>query len=163
VVAKDNNFKEKISLLVKSWRKENIYNFNNLDSSLYFVLYIVIPIIITFASLNALNNDDNAIVYCYVTILISTLNGVYDSINRWKSGIKSIHNTKLFIIIVSNAVIGIYCTYVIVNILINPNWNCRMDCILLVYFFTIVVALSDICACVSREMALFECVRKNEV
>ena len=163
MAAKDNNFKGNVSLLLKNWRKENIYNFNNLDSFLYLILYIVIPVIITSASLDALKNDGTSIVYCYVTILISTLNGGYDSINRWKSGIRSIHNTKLFIILVSNVVIGIYCTYVIFNKLINPSRNCRMDCILLVYFFTIAISLSDICACVSKEMALFECIRKNGV
>lgn len=153
MAAKENNIKKKVSLLVRNWRKENIYNFNNLDSFLYFVLYIVIPVIITSASLNALNNDGIAVVYCYITILISALNGIYDSINRWNSGIRSIRNTKLFIIIASNTVIGIYCTYVILNILINPNWNCRMDYILLVYFFTIVISLSDVCACVSKEIS----------
>lgn len=149
------------SSIVENWVRENIYDFRKGDGAAYFVLYILIPVIITIVSLSELQEDGISIVYCYITILISALNSIYDGANRWKENKKSVHNTKIFVILGSNSVVVVYCIYIIMYILITSNVKCRFDWILLVYFFSVAVSLADIIACFSKEMTLQNCVGKS--
>lgn len=149
------------SSVVESWMRENIYDFRKGDGTAYFVLYILIPVIITIVSLSELKGDGISVVYCYITILISALNGIYDGANRWKGNKKSVHNTKIFIILGANTFVAVYCVYVVMYILITKNLKCRFDWMLLAYFFSIAVSFADIIACFLKEMTLQNCVGRS--
>lgn len=133
----------------------NIYNHKKHDGILYIIFYIIIPVIITAWSLYAFPSDFAASVYCYLTILISALNCMYDAINRWQDE-KSIINVKLVIIIVSVSVIWIYCLVVIMGMLITTNTNLRADIFFCAYFATIIVALFDFVCCIASDLTIRE-------
>lgn len=148
--------KDKLRLICKSWINdaENIFDLKKGDGVAYLVLYVFIPVIITWISLNTLLIDNISIIYCYLTILISALNSMYDAANRWNTKKKSLRNTKLFFILLSNIVVAAYCIYVIMFILISKNLNCRYDWILTSYFIAIIVAIIDATHCFTKDMAL---------
>jgi len=116
------------------------------DATAYMVFYVVIPIIITFISLRVLTTDLVSGIYCYVTILVSVLNGIYDGANRWRSGIRSRRNAKIFAIWIFNGIVAVYCIYVILSVLIIKKTDCRNDYILLSYIGTCFVAIWDFVA-----------------
>ena len=153
----DSDSKKK-NLLFENWVKENIYNYNKADSVAYLVLYLLIPVIITVISLSELPKDNIARLYCYITILISVFNSIYDSFGRWNSNNKSVRNTKLFLIVLSNVFVAIYCIFIIMEILISSNLKCRFDEFLCVYFIAIIVSLFDIGACFFKDMAFRQCI-----
>lgn len=158
-----DKFKRNIGFLSENWARENIYNFRKGDGVAYLALYILIPVIITIVSLSEIAiNDDISIIYCYITILISALNSIYDGANRWKSNIKSVHNTKLFIILGADAVIVIYCIILVLYMLISKNFGYRKDAVLLVYFLAVAVSFFDIAACFFKDMSLQYCIEKSE-
>lgn len=121
----------------------NIFNFKIEDATAYFVFYVVIPIIVTYISLKVFPSDITSGVYCYVTILVSILNSMYDGAGRWRSGTKSRRNAKIFAIWVCDAIVGVYCLYVIFSVLIMNNMNCRQDWILFTYGGAVSVVLWD--------------------
>ena len=90
-----NNKNSKTHLVISSWISENIFDFRKGDSIAYFALYVLVPVIITWVSLKTLSTDDVSIIYCYMTILISALNSIYDGANRWNSKYKSIRNARI--------------------------------------------------------------------
>lgn len=139
-----------------SWINANIFNFRKGDSIAYLSLYIVIPVIITWISLQVLPMDNISIIYCYLTILISSLNSIYDSANRWNSATRSIYNLKLFIIMLSNLIIIIYCFYVVMYILISQSTNCRCDWILFSYIFATIISLVDAISCFTNDIIIHE-------
>jgi len=139
-----------------SWINANIFNFRKGDSIAYLSLYIVIPVIITWISLQVLPMDNISIIYCYLTILISSLNSIYDSANRWNSATRSVYNLKLFIIMLSNLIITIYCFYVVMYILISQSTNCRCDWILFSYIFAIIISLVDAINCFTNDIIIHE-------
>lgn len=152
-VQKDKKTKEHIKLFFKDWMNNNIFLWKKWDSIAYFALFIIIPIAVTWISLSTLSSDNISKVYCYLTIFISSLNSLYDCANRWKEE-RSIHNTKIFLIILSNIVIAVYCTIVILYILITKNLNMRFDGIFFVYLIAVIITLFDIIACFAQEMAI---------
>lgn len=144
--------------LKDSWIKNNMFKFKVGDATAYFVLYIIIPVVITAISLKTLSTDNLSVIYCYITIFISAANCIYDGANRWDSTTKSVLNTKIFIIFISNTVIAVYCLCVILYILISNNICRSFDKVLFVYFFTVFVSLFDVVACFVRKMAFKDCV-----
>ncbi len=134
------------------WVQGNIYNFRKHDGALYFVFYIIIPVIVTAWSLYALPDDSVAGAYCYLTILISALNCLYDAVNRWQDE-RSVINVKLAIMMASVAIVAIYCFAVLVGILVTAAANpeapsaLRADAFFCVYFGTIMIALFDFGCC----------------
>ena len=147
---KENSFKK--------WIRNNIFEGNIFqekiyDGCLYFVLYIVLPIIITSASLIALGNADVMnVTYCYITILISALGCIYDAINRWEQKDGSERNRKLFIMILCLICVAIYCLVVIFAALI-PRMIIRKDVFLLAYVASNVIAIMDAANCVLIKLA----------
>jgi len=131
---------------------ENIFEGKMLDSALYFVFYIFVPVVVTIFSLKEFPTETVSGIYCYVSILVSSLNGIYDATNRWRRE-KSFRNTKIFAIGLCNAVVALYCFAVIVSTLVAKSVNFRWDWILIVYIGTIVIALSDALASVSQYVA----------
>lgn len=147
----------------KNWMANNIYRRKKGDGVAYFTLYIIIPIIITAVSLSVLASDNVSILYCYVTILISALNSIYDGANRWDNSEKSILNTKLFIVMAVDTLVAIYCAYVILYIMISDKANCRFDWILLVYAITFLISLVDTIGCFIPHLALFGYMKKEVI
>ena len=121
----------------------NIFNRKIGDSTAYLIFYVIIPVLVTYLSLKVFPSDLTSGVYCYVTILVSILNSMYDGAGRWRSGTKSRRNAKILVIWLSDGVVGIYCLYVIFSVLIVHNINCRQDWILLAYGGAVLVALWD--------------------
>lgn len=129
------------------WIEGNIFQEKIHDGCLYFALYIVLPIIITSASLIALDNADVMnVTYCYITILISSLGCIYDAINRWEHKDGSERNRKLFIMLLCLVCVAIYCLVVIFIALI-PRMIIRMDVFLLAYVASSVIAIVDVANC----------------
>lgn len=143
-----------------NYAKENIFNYRKGDGIAYLVFYILIPVMVTAVSLKALPSEDTKIIYCYITILISAFNSIYDSANRWNSHVRSMYNTKIFLIMFSNSVIIVYCLFVIMYILVCEK-TLRFDWVFLTYFFAIIVSLHDIIGCFTCDMALRGCIKKG--
>ena len=133
----------------------NIFDSKNTDAALYLVFYLFFPIAITAISLWTFPDNVVSGIYCYVTILVSALNGIYDATNRWNGAVKSIRNTKVFIIFLSNGIVAAYCFCVILFALLQ-NRICRCDWLLLAYMGTCVVSIVDFSAAISKNIALRE-------
>jgi hypothetical protein len=144
-----------------NWTKCNIFHFRKGDGIAYLAFYIVIPIIISMITLYTLSKNELSVIYCYMTILISALNSTYDGANRWDSGTKSLYNTKIFIVLLADFVVAIYCAFVIIFILINENSIWRCDYILSVYLIAVAIALFDIIGNFACDMALQEYINKK--
>lgn len=142
----------------RSWVNDNIFSFRKGDGAAYLFFYIVIPVAITWISLTTFPNNSVAAIHCYVTILVSALNCIYDAGNRWVAGKKSLRNTKLFLVILSSAVIVAYCTVVIINMSMTENIASRCDYLLLIYIVAIIVTLTDVVGCFLAEMAWISCI-----
>lgn len=133
----------------------NIFDSKNTDAALYLAFYLFFPIAITAISLWTFPDNVVSGIYCYVTILVSALNGIYDATNRWNGAVKSIRNTKVFIIFLSNGIVAAYCICVILFALLQ-NRICRCDWLLLAYMGTCVVSVVDFSAAISKNIALRE-------
>ena len=59
--------------------QSNIFYYRKGDGAAYLVFYIFIPVVVTAVSLLAFPENNISMVYCYVTILVSALNSIYDS------------------------------------------------------------------------------------
>lgn len=139
--------------LMDCWINENIFGRKKLDGAAYFALYIIIPIVITSITLMTLTDDSNSIIYCYMSIFISAINCIYDAMNRWKFDMKCILNTKLFIIIICNVIIIVYCIISVFYILMSKGASIRCDWLLLFYIVGAIVAVIDILVCFADNMA----------
>lgn len=142
---------------------DNIFNSKNSDAVLYLVFYLFIPIVITYISLRTFSDNIVSGIYCYVTILVSALNGIYDATNRWDGTAKSVRNTKVFMIFLSNGVVAAYCVFVVLSVLISQSMVCRCDWILLAYGGTCLVSMWDFVGAVSKNLAIREVVNADHV
>lgn len=155
------------SLTNSRWRifvKANTFKFKKGDAVGYLVFYLLIPIIITTISLieNEQSGTENSI-YCYMTILISSLNAMYDGGNRWING-KSPQNIKIFIIFLSNIIVSTYCIVMILGMLIlNDKHFFQCDQLFLAYIGSVCVTLFDIVACFMKDMALSSYIKEGNV
>lgn len=136
---------ERLDIYAQS--SKNIFCLNKGDGGAYFVLYLVIPVLITFIGLCDTISEGLPAVHFYVTILISAANCIYDAANRWDKDGKTVKNTKLFLVIASTTVVGIYSLAEALYMLITQNKPMRWDFVLVVYFVTVFVALTDIITC----------------
>ena len=141
-------------VFLKKWITNNVFNFRKGDASAYLVLYIVLPILITCLSIKYPTNNI-ATVYCYLTIFVSAVNGIYDAANRWVG--KSFRNVKLFVIIFGCTGVCIYTAYVILSLLITEAVS-KCDGFLLSYVLVLLIALPDCIACFAADMAYKDCV-----
>lgn len=132
----------------------NIFHFRKADAAAYLLFYIVLPVTITYLSLEVLSTDISATVYCYVTIFVSTLNNLYDAANRWDYGTKTVRNSKIIFMYVFDIIVAIYCVYIIMSLLIVEELDCRKDWLLCAYIVTCLIALWDIVATFARETVL---------
>lgn len=139
---------------LKRWTKNNIFNFRKGDSCAYLVLYIVLPILITCLSIKY-PADNIGVVYCYLTIFVSAVNGIYDAANRWIG--KCFKNVKLFFVILGCAGVCVYSTYVILSLLITNDVT-KYDGFLFIYVLVLIIALPDVIACFVIDMAYKDCV-----
>lgn len=143
---------------IRTWTNDNVFKGNIfhgklVDGCLYFVFYIVLPIIITSVSLLALENADLInIAACYLTIFISSSGCIYDAINRWddRDGIE--RNRKLFVMILFLVCAVIYCLVVILGTLL-AQIDLRNDYFLLAYVFSNVIAIMDLVNCINLKLA----------
>lgn len=140
------------------WHKENIFNFKKADGVAYLIFYIIIPCLVTVFSLLDYPSDSNARIYCYVSILISALNCIYDAFNRWVNNQKTLKNGKLFFMMIGASIIVIYCFFIIFSMLLIDNADYRQDSFLLAYFLVIVIAISDIVCCFTKEIVWMGCI-----
>lgn len=138
----------------KGWYRCNIFNYNKMDAGAYVVFYLIIPILITSISIQTTFSDITALAYCYTSILISAFNGIYDAANRWKPSVKTVHNTKVFLIILVDSFICIYCLYIIFYALMINKLPMRYDVLLLIYLITMLIGISDFGGCFADELAL---------
>lgn len=133
---------------------DNIFDSRMGDATAYLVFYVVIPVVITFVSLRVFPTDLTSGVYCYVTILVNVLNGIYDGSGRWLSGTKSRRNAKIFAIFIFDGIVAVYCLYVVFSVLIMNKIDCRNDCILFSYVGTCCVASWDFVASFLKDVTL---------
>ncbi len=166
IMEKHENISGKTKENIRSWIENNVLQGNifqgkTLDGCLYFVFYMVLPTIITSASLIALTNADLMnVASCYVTILISSLGCIYDAINRWEYRIGSERNRKLFIMIFLMVCVAIYCLVVIFVALIARKIM-RNDFFLLAYVFSNMIAIVDLTNCFWQKLAKQDAVMRN--
>jgi len=148
--------------ILEAWIDGNIFAFKKGDGAAYLFFYILIPVAITWSSLTVFPEDDVQAVYCYITILVSALNCIYDAANRWCSGVKTFKNSKLLLVIVSTVIVVAYCIAIIFSMLITKTARCRNDIWLLTYFIAVAVALGDVVACFATDTAWKACVSSTE-
>lgn len=141
----------------------NIFGFRMGDATAYLAFYIVIPIVVTYISLGVLSPDAVSGAYCYMTILVSVLNGIYDAGNRWNVGTRCKRNTKLFVICLSNSIVAVYCLCIIFCVLIMHRLGSRYDWILLAYLGTCFVAIWDIAASFLKDMSLQDTIMEKGI
>lgn len=132
----------------------NIFDFKIGDATAYLVFYGIIPVLVTYMSLRVFPSDITSGVYCYVTILVSVLNAIYDGAGRWRGGIKCRRNAKIFAIWFSNAIVGVYCVYITFSVLMVKNTECRRDGWLFAYGIAAAVALWDAGVAFARNITL---------
>lgn len=132
----------------------NIFDSRVGDATGYLAFYVVIPVLITVMSLRVFPTKLVSGVYCYVTIFVNVLNGIYDGANRWRSGIKCRRNAKILAILFFDGIVAVYCLYVIFSVLIMNNMDCRNDCILFVYVGTCFIAIWDFVASFLKDVTL---------
>ena len=167
IMEKHRIISEKTKEKIRSWIESNVLQGNifqgkTLDGCLYFVFYMVLPIIITSASLIALTNADLMnVASCYVTILISSLGCIYDAINRWEYRIGSERNRKLFIMIFLMVCVAIYCLVVIFVTLIARKVM-RNDFFLLAYIFSNMIAMVDLTNCFWQKLAKRDIIQNGD-
>ena len=134
------------NLLVKIFgeKEHNIFQGNITDALIYMILYRLVPTIVTWLSLYS-EVDNLAVVYFYVTTLI-TISGIgYDIYSRWRINDK-ITRIKLSIICVPVFVIFSYSLYEILHILISNRYN-RYDEIFYVYILSWIIAFEEFIVC----------------
>lgn len=139
---------------------DSIFNFRKADGIAYFVFYILIPCLVTSFSLMSYPDGHVERVYCYVSILISALNCIYDAFNRWTE-CRSRKNAKLFVIILGAGIITVYCFVMIFSMLLLEDDRLRHDGFLISYFLVIVIALVDIVGCFMKDIALGFCINQT--
>lgn len=147
--------------MFSGWVSDNIYGYKKIDGIMYLFFYIIIPVIVTALSLYFFPTLNTACAYCYMTILISCLNCMYDAANRWKSGEKTVVNTKLVIMVIPILIISVYCFFEIMYILVTSRCDVRYDGFFCLYFVPIVIAMIDIGCCFASEMTLRKCANKE--
>ena len=153
--------KSNIKKFCRNWINSNIFKYNKADSGAYFFFYILIPVIVTVVSLKVSSTEYTAVAYCYLSILISAFNCLYDSGNRW-TGEHSMENTKLFIMMFANVIIVGYCLYVIFCVLVLKDVTCRKDGILYAYMLSVAISVGDIMACYFKDMAIYSCLEGDD-
>lgn len=153
---------ERAKLNVQIWVNENIFNFKKGDGVAYLVFYIFVPVAMSwFSLLQVVSSDNVSVIYCYVTILVSAMNCIYDAANRWSGNTKRGKNIKLFVIMSSTAVTAGYCIFEIFALMITKSAELRNDYFFLIYLVTIVVAFMDIIGCFATDMAWKSCLNSS--
>ena len=147
----------KFSQFLYYWNKNNIFEGKTADAVAYFVFYIVIPILVTVVGLFNFNtaSDSISIAYFYITIMISSLNCIYDASNRKVEG-KTVKNFKINLICIFSGVVSIYCFSEMLFIMNLKNISFRFDYILLAYFGVAIIGCYDFITCMFKDAALFE-------
>lgn len=144
-----------------TWNKSNIFDFKLGDSIAYAVLYLFLPVIITVTSLIAFPENTASAAYCYVSIMISAINAIYDNALRWLPKEKAtFKNIKLLIMLIPNTIIAGYALFEILAILATQNIAWRFDGILLVYFIAVLVAFSDFFECLKQRAIGLGCINE---
>ena len=137
--------------------ENNIFHCSKGDGVAELVLYIIIPVLITTLSLaNMSKTDKVAEIYCYISIMISAFNCIYDGANRWDKG-KSIRNTKIFLIHMCNGIIALYCIAEVLQMTLLGNVLVENEYIFLTYFIAIAIALHDIYMCFGQDLIWKDC------
>lgn len=141
-----------------NWYRNNIFDFRKADACAYLVLYVMLPVIITWLSVNHMSDKFEG-AYCYLTVFVSASNTIYDAFNRWME--KGIRNLKLSIILLGCAVIAGYSLYVVCTILITKSFA-KCDWFFLSYVLVLIVALPDVISCFIKDVACRECVTSGQ-
>ena len=137
--------------------ENNMFHFNKGDGVAYLVLYIIIPVLITTLSLITMSKTDKiAEIYCYISIMISAFNCIYDGANRWDK-VRSGRNAKLFLILGSNGIIALYCIIEILQIFLLKKVIFELEYTFLIYIVVIVVALHDVYICFGQDIVWKDC------
>lgn len=144
----------KVTDFISNWFSNNVFNFKKPDACAYLVLYIVLPVIITWLSVKH-TSDKISEIYCYLTVFISAANSIYDACNRWMG--KNFKNIKLFITGLGYSAIAGYSIYIILSLLITGKVT-KCDWFFYSYVLVLIVTLPDVISCFTIDMAYKECV-----
>ncbi len=151
--------KKTIHHIASAWNRYNVFEFKLSDSIAYMCLYIALPVFITITSLISFPNVVASAAYCYVSIMVSAINCIYDNALRWTPReTPSFKNVKLLCALIPNAVVALYCAFEIVTILIMQSFDLRCDSLLLVYVVPIFIATKDFVECVKQRVAGMSCI-----
>lgn len=135
--------------------KNNIFRMKAGDGGTYIVLYMFIPVIVTFVSLKILGNTNViSIAYFYFTVLFSAISCIYDLYSRHDFGISTRRNTKMVFVAIPCVIIAVYSILEILTILISHECTFRFDWIFYFYFFSFAITFWDLVLCYSH-IAIF--------
>lgn len=146
----------------KIFMKENIFNLQLADAIAYLCFYVIIPVIITAITFSNFPTDVAAGIYCYLSILINTLNCIYDAFGRWGKS-RRFKNSKLFFFIILPAgIIAVYSLTLVFYMAITQT-NSHTCCgILYIYCIPMLIASVDVLACFADKMAFNAMVESKE-
>ena len=143
----------------QSKKEDNIFDLKIWNSSGYLVFYIFLPVLVTGISLFCLSGNSYDTVYFYLTVLISSLNCIYDGSTRWKSNDKCFRNTKLLIICIAAGIVACYCVAIVLFTVVShriPNTH-NLNYFFLAYLGVIIVGFEEITKCWAECVALSSC------
>lgn len=126
---------------IKSCIEANIFDNKLLDSGLYFVLYIVIPIAMAVISLTYSKGKQLERIYTYIGILINALGCGYDLINRRSDN--RVRNSKILLMGISLVFVVLVCVIGIALISVEMSTTIT-DIFLCAYFVLSSIAIIDI-------------------
>lgn len=148
-----------VQRFIHAWAENNIFRFKRWDATTYAILYIVVPVLVAFASLLTLPTEYSAAAYCYFSIAISAANCIYDACSRWESNISSLRNAKLGSIIFVSFIALSYSFFQFIVILTGKTLAFRYDQVLLFYLLAVLIASLDFIALFAKDMALFTVIK----
>ena len=144
----------RLQTFCRNWAGCSLFNSSVGEGLLYIIFYGAIPIIIVIVSRLFLQDDELAVAYFYVSVLVNVLNCFYDVTCRWHQGLSSFIKVKLVVLSIPLAVVGVYTLFEIFAVLIGgaSAFLYRNDVFLLFYFGVVFIALIDFFTCIGYEI-----------
>ena len=152
-----NERPNKIEQFVYDWAASNMFLFRRWDGLCYIFFYIIIPIVLALIGLHTSQNDA-ALANCYLSIVISALNCLYDTFGRWNDNMPT-KKIKLSVIMFCCFVVFTYAFIQFAAGLAGDIQAFRNDMILCMYAPAVIIGALDAGSLLSRTDALKELVK----
>lgn len=142
-----------VTLFIYNWAASNIFRFKSWDSFLYVLLYIIVPVSITWVGVSVSVEKFTTLANCYFSVMINAANCFYDAVGRWDSNMPT-KKIKIWLIIIPCIIVFSYGLIQLTAIIGLDTTALRNDKILYWYLPAVVVAVIDVVAVVNKPRTL---------